>query len=153
MRLEHHTTIPAPLSRVFPFFSRPENLAAITPPWLGFEIVSMPAGPISVGDRIEYTIRLFGIPMRWVTRITQYEPGVLFTDVQEKGPYRRWEHTHTFREIEGGVAMSDVVDYTLPFGIAGLIGWPIVRLQLAAIFGYRERKIREIFAAPDVRAA
>lgn len=147
MKLERHTTIAAPLSRVFPFFSKPENLAELTPPWLGFEIVSMPDRTIVAGDRIEYTIRLFGIPMRWVTQITRYEEGALFTDVQEKGPYKKWEHTHTFREVDGHVAMTDAVDYELPLGIVGAIfGWPFVRLQLAAIFDYRERRIREIFS-------
>ena len=147
MKLERHTTIPAPLSRVFPFFSRPENLAVITPSWLGFEIVSMPDGAIAAGDRIEYTIRLFGIPMRWVTRITRFEEGVLFTDVQEKGPYRKWVHTHTFREIDGTVEMDDVVEYELPFGIVGLLfGWPVVRLQLKVIFDYRESKNPHLIA-------
>lgn len=146
MILERTTSIRAPLADVFRFFSLPANLGVITPPWLGFTILSAPDRTLAAGDRIIYRIRLAGIPMRWVTLISDWREGESFTDSQEKGPYRKWVHTHSFEKTDDGVLMRDRVDYELPFGTLGRLfgGW-LVRLQLKAIFEFRERKIREIF--------
>lgn len=149
-RLEREQWIAAPLGAVYPFFSAAENLETITPPWLGFRIRSTPPIDMQVGARIDYTIRLGGLPMRWRTRITAWEPGARFVDVQESGPYACWEHTHTFRELGGGVLMTDVVEYDLPLGWLGrLAHGALVRALLARIFDYRFARVREIFAAPE----
>ena len=95
--------IDAPLEKVFDFFSKPENLAEITPSKLGFNI--LPPSPIVMekGTLIDYTIKLFGIPIRWRTLITSYNPPKKFVDEQLKGPYSFWHHTHTFESIDQGV--------------------------------------------------
>lgn len=144
--LDQTTFIAAPLAEVFAFFSAPENLGRITPPGMGFRITKGPGRQLQEGDRIDYSIRILGLPMRWTTRITLWREGEAFADLQERGPYRYWHHTHTFREVDGGVEMHDRVEYELPFGFLGrLAGGPIVRRQLAAIFAYRAAAIREIF--------
>jgi ligand-binding SRPBCC domain-containing protein len=146
MILRRTTEIAAPLPEVFAFFSEPANLGLITPPSMGFRIVEGPDRSLRAGDRIVYRIRVAGLPLRWVTRITEWEENRTFTDVQEKGPYSVWVHTHTFEEVDGKVRMHDLVRYELPLGMVGRIsaGW-FVRRQLAAIFDYRERVIRERF--------
>lgn len=148
MILERVTTIEAPLESVWEFFSNPENLARITPPSLGFQIVSSPRRPIRAGDRIDYRIRVAGIPLAWRTLITECDPPRAFTDVQEKGPYRRWEHRHTFEPLDGGlVRMTDRVDYELPLGALGRIaGGFWVRRQLRQIFDHRARVVVGTFA-------
>jgi ligand-binding SRPBCC domain-containing protein len=147
MRLERTTVVPAPLDAVFPFFSDPNNLARLTPPEMRFRIVDAPDRPLREGDRMRYTIRLFGFPVSWTTRITSWEPGRGFSDCQERGPYRSWIHHHAFRAVPGGVEMRDRIDYALPFGIAGRIAHALwVKRALRKIFDFRERAIREIFA-------
>lgn len=144
--LETTTVIAAPLADVFEFFSTPGNLGRITPPNMGFRITAGPDRRLREGDRIQYAIRIFGVPLRWTTRITLWREGEAFADLQESGPYRYWHHTHTFREVDGAVEMHDRVEYELPFGFLGrLFGAPIVRRQLEAIFAYRAAAIREIF--------
>lgn len=146
--LERSTLIPAPLSRVFPFFADPGNLALITPPGMGFRIVSAPDRPIRGGDRIEYRIRILGVPLRWVTHITFVEEGRGFADEQERGPYRSWLHTHTFEETPAGVLMRDRVQYQMPLGPLGTLAHALyVGRQLRRIFDYRAQVIREIFGA------
>ena len=147
MVLERVTRITAPLDEVFEFFGEPRNLERITPPWLGFEIVSMPDGVLKQGDRIEYRIRLFGIPVRWVTRIVSWRENESFEDLQERGPYAYWLHLHRFEEVDGGIRMTDRVEYRLPFGMLGwwVAGW-WVRRRLDEIFDYRSRVIQEAFA-------
>jgi uncharacterized protein len=146
MLLTRTTEIPAPLEEVFRFFSEPANLGVITPASMGFTILKGPGRPLRAGDRVEYRIRVAGVPLRWVTLITEWEENRSFTDVQERGPYARWVHTHTFEQTAPGVLMHDRVEYELPLGIIGRIfgGW-FVRRQLAAIFDYREQTIRRIF--------
>lgn len=145
-RLERTTRIAAPLSRVFEFFSAPENLERITPPSMHFRIKEGPARPLREGDRIRYRIRVFGLPLAWTTRIVLWREGESFADLQERGPYRHWLHTHTFREVNGGVEMTDVVEYELPFGILGrLFASRVIARQLDAIFAFRANAIADIF--------
>ncbi len=144
--LEREQWIPAALERVFEFFKNPFNLAAITPGWLHFQINSSLPVRMEYGAEITYTIRWLGIPVRWYTRITKYEPPYCFIDEQIKGPYRTWMHLHTFEEKNGGVLMTDRVTYRLPFGPAGcLIHRLQVRRQLEEIFNYRRDVIANVF--------
>jgi ligand-binding SRPBCC domain-containing protein len=145
-RLERTQRIPAPISEVFAFFSDPANLGRITPPGLRFRIRGERSSPLAAGSRIEYRIRWIGIPIRWVTRITEWQPPREFEDVQEIGPYRRWRHRHRFAEDAAGVEMQDRIDYEMPFGVLGRLVHALrVRSQLEAIFEYRRTAIGEIF--------
>lgn len=146
--LRRTTFIRAPLPEVFTFFSDPQNLARITPEKMGFEIVAAPDRSLRAGDRIEYRIRILGVPLRWTTLITRWEENVAFADLQERGPYRRWLHTHSFRAVDGGVEMGDVVEYELPLGLLGRLaaGW-MVRRQLRTIFDHRAAAIEGYFRA------
>ena len=138
--------IEAPLDEVFEFFSNPGNLARITPPWLRFRIHGQAPRPLAQDSRIEYRIRWSVFTLRWVTRITRWQPVAEFQDVQEKGPYRSWIHTHRFRQDGSGVVIEDHVDYALPFGVLGrIVHRARVRRQLEEIFACRARAIEEIF--------
>ncbi len=156
-RLYRSQLIPRRPQEVFPFFESAENLAALTPSWLGFQILSAPEPPLVRGSRITYRLRLFGLPLRWHTEIVRIDPPWGFVDVQRRGPYAEWVHTHSFRPLWGegsggrsggdpqGLLMEDRVDYRLPFGPLGLLAAPLVALQLIAIFGFRKRRIEELY--------
>ena len=100
--LEMVQEVPRALAEVFPFFAAPENLEAITPPWLRFRILTPSPIPMREGALIDYRISLRGIPLRWRTRIDAYEPPRMFIDRQIRGPYLLWEHTHLFEEVADG---------------------------------------------------
>ena len=143
--LERKQWISRSLSETFDFFARAENLGRITPPWLHFRIRSQLPIQMRVGARIDYTIRLAGIPLRWRTRIAAWEPERRFVDVQERGPYALWEHTHLFEPRKSGVLMTDSVRYALPLGWLGRITNAVaVRFALASIFDYRFQTIRAL---------
>ena len=139
----------ARLAEVFAFFSDPRNLARITPPGLSFRIVGDVPASLEAGSRLEYRIRWMLLRLRWVTRITRWDPPLEFQDVQERGPYARWVHTHRFRETPEGVEMRDRVEYLLPFGRLGRLAHTLaVRRQLEAIFDYRRASIAALFPEP-----
>ncbi len=140
------TIIPRSIDEVFPFFAAAENLEVITPPELGFEILTPAPIEIAEGTIIDYRLRLFGLAFRWRTRIARWDPPHQFVDEQLKGPYRKWVHTHTFREVEGGTEMTDEVRYRLPLPPFGDIGYPVVRLQVKRIFAYRGRQLDRLLA-------
>jgi ligand-binding SRPBCC domain-containing protein len=142
--------IRAPIDEVFAFFQDPLNLESITPSWVGFAF-TRPPPPLQEGARIEYRLRLAGLPLRWRTCITVWEPPLRFVDVQERGPYAFWEHTHLFESIDTGVLMTDAVCYTLPLGPLGRVAhWLAVRAALARIFDYRFDAVRAHFASGNV---
>lgn len=143
-RLTQRQLISLPIAQVAAYFEDPRNLQHLTPGWLGFRIVELPDGPVIRGSRIRYRLRLFGIPLLWRTLIERSNPGRGFVDTQVSGPYRSWTHTHTYSLSESGVVMEDRVDYELPFGPLGFLAAPFVRLQLAAIFRYRRRRVQEL---------
>ncbi|WP_405284032.1 SRPBCC family protein [Gaopeijia maritima] len=110
-RHELHTEAVLPLSRgeVFPFFAAAENLERITPPELAFRIVTPTPVDIREEVRIDYRLRLFGVPFSWRTRISEWDPPHAFIDEQEAGPYHTWIHRHEFVEVTGGTRMTDRV--------------------------------------------
>ncbi len=137
-----------PLEVAFGFFEDPRNLRLMTPDWLHFRISSIRGTPLDVGTTIFYRIRWLGLPITWVSRITEFERNRRFVDVQMRGPYRSWRHEHTFEERDGQTFMRDRVHYELPLGFLGGIAHRLlVSRQLRAIFDYRGSEIRRIFAS------
>ena len=135
-----------PLEVVFEFFSKPENLEMITPKSLSFNILTPTPIKMEKGSLIDYTIRLFGVPIHWRTLISDYEPPFRFVDQQIKGPYTFWHHTHTFKLVEGGVEIIDEVKYSLPLGWLGTLAHAIwVRKDLEKIFEHRKNVIQNYF--------
>ena len=96
------------------------------------------------GTLIDYRIRLFGIPLKWQTLISKWEPQRQFVDEQLKGPYAKWVHTHSFEATDNGILMRDEINYRLPFFPFGEVMLPVVRLQLRRIFSYRTERIKEL---------
>jgi ligand-binding SRPBCC domain-containing protein len=139
--------IPAGPAEVFDFFADPRNLEEITPPWLHFRITRAPDS-VSGGAQIEYRLRLHGIPVRWLTRIEDWQPPHRFADVQLSGPYSRWHHTHTVEPDGDGVVMGDRIRYSLPLGPLGALAHRLlVRRDLERIFDYRREAIERRFVA------
>ena len=133
--------MPVPRDVAFAFFAEARNLEAITPPWLGFRIVSAPQR-LERGSLLDYRLRLFGIPLRWRTEIVAWHPPHGFTDLQLRGPYPLWEHTHRLTSVPGGTEIYDHVSYRLPLEpLASLVAPLTVRLWLDAIFDHRAERV------------
>ena len=131
--------LPGTPEEVFPFFEDAHNLEEITPGFLGFRVVTPAPIDMAVGTRIEYRLRLHGVPVRWRTRIAVFDPPHVFADVQTSGPYRLWHHTHVFEpDGRGGTIMRDRVRYALPLGPLGGVAHALfVRRDLRRIFDHR----------------
>jgi ligand-binding SRPBCC domain-containing protein len=151
--LERRQPVVGSPAEVFQFFADPHNLEKITPPWLRFKVCSRPSEMVA-GAEIRYSLRLHGVPIRWVSRIDVWEPPRRFVDVQVHGPYRLWHHTHSLEP--GGdhdVLMLDAVRYALPFGPVGeLIDRALVHHDLERIFDYRHEAIERRFGSPPLRS-
>lgn len=140
--------LPGPPAEVFEFYADAANLERITPTWLGFRISTPQPIEMRPGALIEYRLRLHGLPVRWLTRIETWEPGERFVDVQVKGPYRLWHHTHTFEAHAEGTRVRDEVRYALPFGPLGELAHRLlVRRDLERIFDFRCASVSKVMSA------
>ena len=144
--LQREQFLPVSAEEAFDFFADAFNLELITPPWLNFRVDTPRPIEMRAGSMIEYRLRLHGVPVRWLTRIESWEPGARFADVQLRGPYRHWHHTHTFEARDGGTLMRDVVRYSLPLGPLGRLARAlIVRRDLDRIFDFRRDAVAARF--------
>lgn len=139
--------LPIGIGEAWSFFSSPKNLSLITPPDMDFKILSSVGADVYEGMTIDYIVKpLLGISMFWKTEICEVEKEKRFKDRQLKGPYKIWEHTHTFTESNGGVLMIDEINYELPFSFIGNIAHQLfVRKRIQNIFSYRKAALINIF--------
>lgn len=146
-KLTFSQLVPASLDTIWEFFSSPANLADITPPDMNFKVISGPSEKVYAGQVIEYKVRpLPGLSMYWMTEITHVQPLQYFVDEQRYGPYSLWHHQHHFKEVSGGVMMTDIVHYKIPFWFFGDIANSLfVKKQLQKIFDFRTKKVNELF--------
>ncbi len=146
-RVETRMWLARTRAEVFPFFADAHNLEAITPPWLHFAVLTPAPIAMRAGALIDYRLRLHGVPLDWRTEIAAWEPPHRFVDRQVAGPYALWEHEHRFRDVAGGVVMSDSVTYRIRGGrVVDRIGdLAVARRDLRRIFEYRGRVLRARF--------
>ena len=148
---ETQTILNKHIHEVFLFFASAENLNAVTPPWLKFEILTSLPIEMKIGTQVDYRLRLHGVPIRWRSKITEWNPPHKFTDVQIKGPYRFWKHEHFFTAEGNKTRMIDRVEYAIPGWIFALVVHALfVNRDLEKIFDYREKKFLEIFSMRNV---
>jgi ligand-binding SRPBCC domain-containing protein len=134
---------------VFPFFADARNLEAITPPLLRFRLLTPDPIAMGAGTFLQYALRLRGVPVRWDTLIQEWEPPHRFVDVQVRGPYRLWHHTHELEPLDGGTAtlMRDTIRYAIGFGPFGEIARrALVLRDLEAIFAFRAERVPALVA-------
>lgn len=148
-RLTAGLILPRRIEEVFAFFADARNLEELTPPWLRFQIVAPEPVALRAGTRIAYRLRLHGFPLVWESEITTWQPPVRFVDEQYRGPYRRWRHEHTFRDLGDATAVHDRVDYA-PRG-GRLVNALFVAPDLARIFRYRQRRMAALFGTAGGR--
>ena len=138
--LSRQMKVNRPIDEVFRFFSDASNLERITPPEMGFEILTPLPIEMREGTLIDYRLRLWGIPIAWRTLISKWDPPNVFVDEQLRGPYRTWIHTHRFVQDETDTSATwihDEVEYRLPFEPASRVALPMIRRQLDRIFDHR----------------
>ena len=150
--LKREQFVPRPLEEVFEFFSDARNLEFITPQWLNFQVLTPQPIEIERGTLLDYRLKWHGVPIAWRTKIVGWNPPRSFVDVQLRGPYRLWHHTHAFAAVSGGTQMVDTVNYELPLGFLGSIAHEMgVRRDLERVFDYRMKVIAERFPAEPVK--
>jgi ligand-binding SRPBCC domain-containing protein len=135
---------PHPVEGMFDFFCRPANLIKLSPPELHLQLVDGPER-IELGSRITFKGRRWGVPQTLVSEIKLFEPNVKFSDVMIKGPFRKWEHMHSFSASDGGTRVADRIDYESPGGLLGLVATPaLVARDLEKVFAYRVQQLQEM---------
>jgi len=144
--IEVRQWVPAGLSEVWDFFSVEKNLEKMTPPYLNFHVDHISTDGVQDGSVIDYSLKLHGIPIKWRSKIIDFQPKKSFRDIQLKGPYKIWDHEHKFEEIGQGTLIEDFVKFRLPFGFLGhLGGFLFVRRDVRSIFAFRKNIAGKIF--------
>jgi len=141
--------LPQSRGEIFQFFADPHNLDRLTPPWLQFKILSPANTAMGKGTLLDYRLRLRGVPIRWQSEISVWEPPHRFVDRQIKGPYKLWVHEHTFAADGGGTLVGDNVEYAVPGGT--LVQKFLVAPDIARIFDYRHKILEALFNPAQLR--
>jgi len=153
-RLERSQLVRRSIDETFGFFADAANLQAITPEYLHFQILTPLPVEMREGALIDYRLRLYGLPIRWRTRIDEFVPGSHFVDSQIRGPYRLWRHRHEFHETGEGIVVVDKVDYQLPLAAVGRAMHAVmVRSTLEQIFDYRREQVGRLLAGESLVTA
>jgi ligand-binding SRPBCC domain-containing protein len=150
-QLHREMWVPLPLDTVFSFFSNPANLELVTPPWVGFKILSRLPVEMKTGAVLDYAIRVRGIPLRWRSEITDWQPPLRFSDLQIKGPYAVWHHEHRFEARHGGTLVTDDVRYAIPLSWMPGSRWVekyLVSPDVEKIFAHRRGALLRHFGLP-----
>jgi ligand-binding SRPBCC domain-containing protein len=146
-QLQQELWVSRPIEEVFAFFSRPENLQALTPDWLDFRIVDAPA-TLGAGSLIRYRLRWHGLPIRWTTEISEWDPPHKFVDRVLSAPYKLWNHEHQFEARGSGTIIRDHVTYALPLSWLGVLAHRLrVQSDVKKIFDFRAEQLRKLFPA------
>jgi ligand-binding SRPBCC domain-containing protein len=147
--LRREQRLDVPPDAVFPFFADARNLEAITPPLLRFRLLTPDPIEMGVGTFLQYALRLRGIPVRWDTLIQAWDPPHRFVDVQVRGPYRLWHHTHELEPVAGAeTLMRDTVRYAVGLGPLGeLARRAVVARDLDSIFAFRAERVPALLGA------
>jgi hypothetical protein len=152
-RLERMQSLPRSIDETFEFFADPRNLKVLTPAFVGFEFLHEPPKVLAAGTLLDYRIRLFGLPVRWQTRIEVFEPPTRFEDIQIRGPYTYWRHVHRFADdARGGTSVRDEVDFAMPLGPLSTLAYHLfVERTLREIFDYRRDKLADLMGRREER--
>ena len=146
---EKSQRVELPLEEAFAFYGDGANLEPLTPPWLHYEVIAPKPLTLRQGTLLEYRLKLHRVPIHWKTLIETWEPPLRFVDIQAKGPYSLWEHTHLF-EADGPAAtvIHDRVRYAIPFGPLGALAHRLfVRRDLERIFEFRSNAVAELLGS------
>ena len=143
--------LPRGIEEVFEFFADAYRLEDLTPPFLHFHVLTPKPVPMFPGTKIDYRLKLHGIPIRWQSEISEWQPPFRFVDRQLRGPYRLWHHLHTFESKDGGTLVRDQVDYAVPGG--PIVHSLFVRRDLSRIFEYRRQQLDAFFNSSNPSAA
>lgn len=149
--LRSEVIVPAPLDEIWPFFCDARNLERLTPSFLRFEVLTPEPIDMRKGTLIDYKLRIRGLPIRWRSEITAWEPRHRFVDEQRRGPYRCWIHEHTFEARGDETVARDYVQYDHLGG--ALVNRLMVGPDVLRIFAYREKMLRQIFRGGEQAAA
>lgn len=148
-RLICEVHLQAPRPKVFEFFSDATQLERLTPPWLKFSVLTPAPIEMREGTLIDYKLCVHGIPLRWQSRISCWEPPFRFADEQVRGPYQHWHHLHTFEKDGQGTICRDEVNYSFLGG--KLMHTLFVKRDLEKIFAFRTQVLQQIFAKSRIQ--
>lgn len=145
-RLIFEQWLPQKKEEIFPFFSDVHNLERLTPPDLHFRLLSTSSDKVGEGSEFEYKLKVKGVPIHWTSKIIAWSPSDYFIDNQERGPFSKWYHLHTFSDLAYGTLLADHIDFSIPLGAMGFgaTSW-IVLPDLHRTFNHRQKTIHSLF--------
>ena len=136
-----------PLDLVFDFFNTPKNLSKVTPVFMNFSILTPEPLLMKEGSVFDYKVYIYGVPIRWQSLISDYNPPYSFTDIQLRGPHDYWHHQHIFKSVDGGTLITDLLHFSMPFGVLGHLAYLLFAKRMnERMFSHRKQVIEQIIS-------
>ncbi len=130
--------MPASADALFAWHERPGAFDRLTPAWMPATVLGR-FGGIKDGARVSLSVPVGPVQTTWELVHEGYVAGRQFRDVQVRGPFASWEHTHSMEPIDAERSvLEDRIRFRLPVAPFGaLVAGTFTRERLERLLRWR----------------
>jgi len=147
------TEIAAPVETVFDLSRSIDLHVKSTSQTNEMAVAGVTSGLIKLGETVTWEATHFFIRQRLTIRIEQFERPRYFRDSMVSGAFSRFDHDHYYESCDNGTIMTDVFDFTSPFGPIGrIVDWLLLTRYMRKLLITRNELLKSVAESGDINS-